>query len=78
MLEWKPSDILMEVGKKSEKLGELVDKDRYQRLVGKLVYTFPRESSIWSLLQNSHIPKGITKQRSVLQEKSKQWDKNLY
>ena len=38
MLGCKPSDTLIEVGKKTGDAGDAVDKDRYQRLVGKLIY----------------------------------------
>ena len=38
MLRCKPSDTPIEAGKKTRDAGDAVDKDRYQRLVGKLIY----------------------------------------
>lgn len=38
ILGYKPSDIPIEVGKKSKDLGKSIDKERYQRLVEKLIY----------------------------------------
>ena len=38
MLGCKPSDTPIEAGKKTRDAGDAVDKDRYQRLVGKLIY----------------------------------------
>lgn len=38
MLGCKPSDIPIEVGKKSEDFGKTVNKERYQRLMGKMIY----------------------------------------
>lgn len=35
---YKPSDTPIEVGKKSKELGKPMDRDRYQRLVGTLIY----------------------------------------
>lgn len=37
ILDCKPSDTLIEVGKRNENQGKLVDIDKYQRLVGKLI-----------------------------------------
>lgn len=38
MLGCKPSDTPIESGKKTSNVGEPVDRERYQRLVGKLIY----------------------------------------
>ena len=46
MLGCKPSDTPIEVGKKIEDAGKMVDKDRYQRLVGKLIYLSHTRSDI--------------------------------
>ena len=60
MLGCKPSDTPIEVGKRTENSGKLVDKERYQRLVGKLIYlsyTRPYNAFAVSLVsQHMHSP----------------------
>ncbi|XP_024024098.1 uncharacterized protein LOC112092356 [Morus notabilis] len=61
MLGCKPSDTPVEAGKKIVDDGKLVDKDRYQRLVGKLIYlshTRPDIAFAVSVAsQHMHLPK---------------------
>ena len=40
MLGCKPSDTPMDAGRRSKDEGSLVDVDRYQKLVGRLIYLF--------------------------------------
>ena len=61
MLGCKPSDTPIEAGKRADNPGELVDKDRYQRLVGKLIYLSHTTSDIAFAVsvvsQHMHSPK---------------------
>lgn len=38
MFGCKPSEISVETGKRYESMGKQMDRDRYQKLVGKLIY----------------------------------------
>ena len=61
MLGCKPSDTPIEAGKRANNPGEPIDKDKYQRLVGKLIYlshTRPDIAFAVSVVsQHMHSPK---------------------
>lgn len=61
MLGCKPSDTPIETGKREADAGRLVDKERYQRLVGRLIYlshTRPDIAFAVSVVsQHMHSPK---------------------
>ena len=61
MLGWKPSDTPIKARKRTESDGKPVDRERYQRLVGRLIYlshTKPNIAFIVSVVsQYMHSPK---------------------
>lgn len=63
MLRCKTSDTPVHIGKKTDNEGNLVDIDRYQRLVGKMIYLLHIRSDIAFVVnlvsQHVHSPKKI-------------------
>ncbi|XP_022874317.1 uncharacterized protein LOC111393157 [Olea europaea var. sylvestris] len=61
MLGCKPSDTPIDAGRKPENIGKSVEKERYRRLVGKLIYlshTRPNIAfSVSVVSQHMHLPK---------------------